>query len=156
MRRRDALTFCILGLALVSGRSAEPPAKPKLETFTGKVVKAADVLKQQGIELDPDAAPNWLVLQTADGKAHPIVKDIGGRMFYHDPALLGRDYEIQGRILPGTPLLQVVQVAGLKAGKRYDIYYWCEVCAIKRHALEKTGVCECCGGPMERREVELK
>jgi len=34
------------------------------------------------------------------------------------------------------------------------VYYWCETCAIRRDYPEK-GVCECCGGPMELREVPL-
>ena len=153
-----------LGLCLATGclLAAEPPekrpAKPeevKLETFKGKVVPLADLLKKFGAELDAEAAPHWLALQMDDGKIYPLIKDAGGQTFYHVPRLLHRPIQIQGRVFPGTQLLQVVQVHTLKEGKLHEVYYWCEVCSIKRFSLEKNNVCECCGGPMELREVSV-
>ncbi len=35
----------------------------------------------------------------------------------------------------------------------HDIYYWCDICAIKRFEKKE---CECCGAPMELREVKVK
>jgi hypothetical protein len=74
-------------------------------------------------------------------------------MFFTDKRLLNRPMQLQGRVVPGTPLLQLTQVQSLKDGKLHDVYYWCDVCAIRRSSLEKTGICECCGGPMELKEV---
>jgi hypothetical protein len=134
---------------------AQAPAradKPKVETFRGKVVAFADVFKQLGIEPDADAGP-LLGFESEDGKKFVLVKDIGSRMFFTDKRLLNRPMQLQGRVVPGTPLLQLTQVQSLKDGKLHDVYYWCDVCAIRRSSLEKTGICECCGGPMELKEV---
>ena len=39
----------------------------KVETFTGKVVRLADVLNKEGVKLDVEAAPHWLALVTEAG-----------------------------------------------------------------------------------------
>jgi hypothetical protein len=165
--RQTCLGFGLALLSLSAGAArGEQPAdsvKPKLETLQGQVVPhdkqvtvPAAQLKQLGLELDPDAGSRWLALQTDDGKQYPLLQDAGSRMYYRDKTLLNRPMQIQGRLVPGTALLQVLQAHSLKEGKPHEIYYWCEICSIKRFSLEKTGVCECCGGPMELREVLLR
>ena len=59
---------------------------------------------------------------------------------------------LTGRLLPGSQLLQVVEVHSVRNGQLHEVYYWCDVCAIKR--FEKK-TCECCLGPMELREVPV-
>lgn len=143
--------FLLLGA--VPGKPAGEGDKLKVEVFRGKVVPLGDILKKYGSELEPDAAPHWLALQTDDGKLYPLIHDAGGRTFYRDKRLLNRPMQIHGRLLPGSQLLQVLQVHSMKDGRIHEVYYWCEVCSIKRFSLEKSGICECCGGPMEFREV---
>ncbi len=147
----------LLLLCSASWACAEEPRgkELKLETFRGKVVPLADLLKKQGVELDPDAAATWFALQTDDGKLYPLVKDNISRLFFTDKAMLNRPMQLEGRILPGTQFLQAVKVLSLKDGKPHEVYYWCEICAIRRLSLEKSGVCECCGGQMDRRELPV-
>jgi hypothetical protein len=121
--------------------------------FTGKVLPLADVLKSADIKLDPEAAPHWLGLVTSDGKVYPLIRDGGAKMFFTDPKVRNEPMRITGRLFADSHLLQVLNVHSVKNGKLHDIYYWCEVCAIRRNA---GGVCECCGGPMELRELPLK
>ncbi|MCS6850593.1 MAG: hypothetical protein NZ700_05425 [Gemmataceae bacterium] len=145
-----------VGWALLVGLGpvmlAAAPGDPPLQTFTGKVVRLAEWVEKHGGKLDADAAPVWLALATDDGRLYPLVKDAGSRMFFTDPALLNRPMRLTGRLLPGSPLLQVLQVHSIVRGQVHEVYYWCDICAIKR--FEKMA-CECCGGPMELREVPL-
>ena len=141
-----ALLFA-LGPFLFAPTSAAPPKAPS--QFTGKVVPLKDLLEKGGSRLDRDAAPFWLALVADDGKVHPIIKDDGGRRFFKDARLQNRPVQITGRLFGDTGLLQVVSVHGLKDGKPTELYYWCDICAIKRHELM---TCECCGGPMELKE----
>lgn len=151
MRQTWPLLIVALGVAAAA---AEPkPAPPKEEVFRGKVVPLTTVLKRLDIELDPDAAPFWLALEAEGGKVYPLIKDAGGRTFYHDKRLIGQTVQLRGRVIPGTQLMQVLQVFTLKNGKVHEAFYWCEVCAIKRYSLEPNGNCDCCGAPMEFREV---
>jgi hypothetical protein len=150
MLRRVLLLF--VATVALAPLLADAP-KPRVGTFTGKVVRLADVVAKAGTRLDADAAPFWLALATDDGKLLPLVKDGGARLFFKDAALLDRPMRLTGQLLPGTPLLRVTAVHSLKAGQPHQIHYWCDICSIERG--EKM-ICECCGGPMELREEAAK
>src|SRR5262249_32128107 len=97
----------------------------------------------------PDAAH---VLVGDDGKLYPLVKDAGARLFAKDKRLLGRPMRLTGRLDPKSKMLQVVNVHSLKNGVLHDVYYWCDICTIKSF---ENAICDCCGGPVELREVKL-
>ena len=74
-------------------------------------------------------------------------------MFFVDRRLLNRPMRLTARTLPGSQLLEVLEVHSYLQGELHEVYYWCDVCSIKRLENKK---CECCGGPMELREVPVK
>ena len=131
-----------------------PPAGSKTEVLQGKVVPLADLLEKGGSRLDPEAAPYWLALVTDDGKVYPLIRDDNARLFFKDARLLNRPMRIAGQLFRDTDLLQVLGVNSVVKGELREIYYWCDVCSIRRN--EKMERCECCGGPMELREVPVK
>jgi hypothetical protein len=157
LSKRVALVVFCLGLAFLVVNPAKPHAeaeKGKNETFKGKVTTLASVLEKAGARLDADAAPYSLVLVTEDGKIYPLVKDDGSRLFFKDSRLLNRPMRLTGRLVPKSELLQVVAVQSYnKKNELCDVYYWCDICSIRRG--EKM-TCECCGGPMELREEPVK
>jgi hypothetical protein len=148
MLPRAAVLAALVPAALLLNAPAAEPGKPAV--FTGKVVPVKDLVEKSGGKLDSDAAP-FLVALVVDGKLYPILKDDGGRRFFKDERLLNREYRITGRLVGGT-FLQVISVQSLKDGRPHDIYYWCDICSIRRN--EKND-CECCGGPTELREEPL-
>jgi hypothetical protein len=150
--RRLAILFT-LAIALVPLAARGQNDAAKLEFFTGKVVPLAALLDKEGVKLDGDATLYWLALVTDEGRVHPIIKDSVGRMFYKDKQLHNRPMRITGRVIPKSDLLQAINVHSLKNGVLHDVYYWCEVCIIR--GLE-AGVCDCCGAPMEFREIPVK
>jgi hypothetical protein len=144
---------CVLGLSpWLAGAADTKTPSPAAKYFKGEVVPLADVIAKTGSRLDPDAAPYWLAL-VSEGAIYPLVKDSGARMFFQDPALLKRPMRLTGRLLPGSQLLQVTAVHSYLDGELHEVYYWCDICSIRRSA--KT-VCECCGGPMELRFEPVK
>jgi hypothetical protein len=142
-----ALAFALSPFVLAPGDAAPTPVPA--EYFKGKVVPLAGLLEKFGSRLDPDAAPHWLALVTADGKTYPLIQDDGARMFFKDSRLLDRPMRLTARRFQDTHLLQVVEVHSYHKGELYQVYYWCDVCSIKRYEKQP---CECCGGPMELRE----
>jgi hypothetical protein len=154
--RRLILT---VGLALTVGLSpllvslGTPPETDKIEVLKGKVVPLADLVEKIGSKLDSDAAPHWLALVTEDAKVYPLIKDDGSRLFFKDADLLKRPVQLGGHLLPGSQLLQVVTVHSIVKGQLHEVYYWCDICNIRRG--EKM-TCECCGGPMVRHEDPVK
>ena len=149
---KRAFTLLALGLARLPAWAARPAVK--VETFKGKVVPLADLLAKSDAKLDADAAPYWLALQTDDGKVYPLVKDAMSRLFFKDKALLNRAMQLTGQFVPGSTLLRVNSVHSVRKGELFEVYYWCEICAIRRGELEE--MCECCGGPMELKEEAVK
>jgi hypothetical protein len=141
-----------IGLAPLYLTHAED-APLKTEYFNGKVAPLADVLKKQGVKLDADAAPTSLALVTDDNKIYPLIKDDASRMLYKDAQLLNRPVRLTGRLVPGSGLLQVVNIHTFVEGKLHSVYYWCDICTIKTY---EPGICACCGAPMEFREVPIK
>src|SRR5262249_54907752 len=150
---RSALVPGVAAGVLISEGS---PASAKDEApaqFSGKVIPLKDLLEKAGSKLDADAEPFWLALVTAEGKIYPVIKDDGGRRFFKDEKLRNREVRITGKLVAGTDLLQVLSMVGLKNGKAFDLYYWCDICSIKRYEKMQ---CECCGGPMELRETPVE
>jgi hypothetical protein len=151
-RRRLGLAAAVL-LWLTPLFAAPPATPPKTADYDGKVVPLAAVLDKLGVRLDPDAAPSSLVLVADDGKVYSLVKDDGSRCFFTDERLRNRRMRLTARLLPEVGMLQVVQVHSYVNGQLSDLYYWCEVCSIRR---SEKGKCDCCGAPLELREVPLK
>jgi hypothetical protein len=146
------LLFAAGPLLLAQGQLGPAGNKRPLQ-LQGKVVPLKDLLEKIGSRLDADAAPYWLALVTDDGKIYPLIKDEGDRMFFTDPKTRNRPMRLTGRLFAGTDLLQVLDIHSIKDGKLCEIYYWCDICSIRRQV---GGICECCGGPMELREVPVK
>jgi hypothetical protein len=144
--------LAVLSALVTQATSAEP--ETKTVQLEGKVVPMAAILEKFGSRLDPEAAPHWLALVTNDGKTYPLIKDDGSRLFFADPRLQNRAMRISGRLFQDTHLLQVLSVNSVKNGQLYEVYYWCDICSIRRNELLKK--CDCCGGPMELREEPVK
>lgn len=130
-------------------------ARPEVEVseYRGKVVPLAGLAGKAGTKLDIDAAPTSLVLAGDDGKVWLLLKDGGSRMFFQDQSLLNRPMRLTGRPLPGSQILRVMVVHSLVNGQLHEVYYWCNICAIRR---SEKAICECCGGPMDLKEEPLK
>ena len=149
----SAVLVC-LAISLPHFAPSAAPDPAKNEHFKGKVVTLASVLEKAGARLDADAAPVSLVLVSDAGKIFPLVKDDGSRLFFKDDRLLNRPMELTGRLVPKSEFLQVVAVHSFnKKDELCEVYYWCDICSIRRGEKMK---CECCGGPMELREEPVK
>jgi len=131
--------------------ASQDDAEPKFETIrlTGKVVWIADALERRyNIRTGPEAAERVLALENDEG-LFPLVEDVRGRAFRKDERLRGIDVELLVRRYEGSPMVQVIRVFALRDGKKYELDYWCDICAI---AMFEIKPCECCQGPVRLRE----
>jgi hypothetical protein len=147
------VVFALCAAPLVVAGGPGSPKAVQNQFYSGKVVTLASIVEKTGGKLDADASPYWLALTTEEGKVYPLVKDDGARMFFQDSRLLNRPMRLTGRFLPGSQLLQVVEVHSYHAKKLHEVFYWCGVCSIKRFEKKR---CDCCGGPMELREEPIE
>jgi hypothetical protein len=154
--KRRAGLLLALGFALLplcGGWAGADKSADKNEYYKGKVVPLAELLAKSNVKIDADAAPYLLVLQADDGKLYPLLKDDGSRMFFKDARLLNRPMRLTARLVPKSQFLQVINVHSLIKGKLHEVYYWCDICTIKRY---EAGACDCCGAPMDFREEAWK
>ena len=140
----------------VAAVTPAPKVKYQTKSVRGRVVWLNEALKRRyGIGTVPEAAQRVLALETAQGQLLPIVEDIRGRAFRKDPRLRKMDVELLVRQHTGSPLLQIIRVYAHEKGKKVEVDYWCEICAIAMYELKP---CDCCQGPIElrRRAVPVK
>jgi len=133
-----------------SGGKTRPAAKYTTELLEGRVVWLADALERRfGVKSVPEAQQRTLALESPDGALHPIVEDIRGRAFRVDKRLRSLDVQLVVRRYKGSPAVQVIRVYAVKKDGKYEIDYWCDICAIAMFELKD---CECCQGPVTLRE----
>jgi hypothetical protein len=137
-------------------KADEPTKGSDFETIAirGRVVWLADALKQRyGINTVPEAGERILALQTPDGQLHPIIEDTRGRAFRIDKRLRDADMELLVRRYAGSPMIQVIRVYAIKQDGKYELDYWCDVCAI---VMFQMGPCDCCQDDNRLRERRVK
>lgn len=120
------------------------------ESVRGRVGWLSEILSRRfAVESDPDVAEAYVALETNEGRILPLVKDDRGRGFWVDERIRDIQVELYVRRYQDSPLVQVIRVYTIKDGKRYEMDYWCDVCAIPMFELKP---CECCQGPTVIRE----
>ncbi len=140
-----------------SAAEADPPTHGSdYETISlrGRVVWLADALKERyGVKTVREAREQILALQTPDGQLHPVLEDTRGRAFRIDKRLRGIDMELLVRRYAGSPMIQVIRVYAIKKDGKYELDYWCDVCAIVMYQM---GPCACCQEPNRLRERRVE
>ena len=123
------------------------------KTLRGEVVWMADALERRfDVTTVPEAEDRILALETEDGALFPIVEDLRGRAFRKDDRLRDRPVELLVRQFKDSPMIQVVRLYALKEDGKYELDYWCDICAIAMFELK---ACDCCQGPIELRERKV-
>jgi hypothetical protein len=133
---------------------AEPPLTFKLDTIRGRVVYLAESMERRtGVPSVAEAKDRILALQTASGELIPLLEDVRARAFRRDQRLRNMDVELLVRRYSGSPVVQIIRVVEIAKDGRFEIDYWCQICAI---AMFEQKDCECCQEPNElrRRKAE--
>ena len=114
-----------------------------------------EALQQRyGVKTVAEAQQRVLALETREGKLHPLVEDVRGRAFRRDERLRNlKDVELLVRRFPDAPMVQIIRLYAHEKQTRFELDYWCEICAIAMFELK---ACDCCQGPIELRRRESK
>ena len=134
---------------LAGGWAGDRKKDDKNEFYQGNVVPLADILAKSKTQIDADAAPFLLVLQAEDGKLYPLIKNEGSCSTKTRSCSIAR---CGSRRIP-TRLFCKSSRCSLEKEKLHDLYYWCDICTIKRY---QAGICDCCGDLMVFREEPVK
>ena len=122
------------------GETQPPPFHT--ESVRGKVVWLGAGLKDLfQITTVPESQQSTLAIQTEQGHLLPLAEDLRGRSFRTDERLRGKQMELFVRRYGKHPFLQVLRIYELQDEKKYQVDYWCDVCAI---VMFEKGPCACC------------
>jgi hypothetical protein len=140
-------------LACAAAESPSAPGKPSQDSdFRGRVVcLAEEMAARHGADVPKDHPHQW-GFRTNDGRLLTLVRTKNTEAFFTDPRLRTRELIVRGRVFPGTQLLDAIPLRSVKDGVVHDLYYWCDICAIKGVT---PGECMCCQDPVELVEKPL-
>jgi hypothetical protein len=129
--------------------------EPVTASIRGRIVWLAEAQERlHGVKSVPEARENVIALETPDGELFPLVEDVRGRAFRRDERLRNlKDCELVVRRFSGSPMVQIIHVYSHEDDVKFELDYFCEICAITMFELKP---CDCCQGEIElrRREVE--
>lgn len=140
---RSGIGALVCAMLLVSLVHAADES-PSFETVTirGRVVYLGEVMEREtGVAVVPEAKERVLALRNSRGELTPLIEDLRTRAFRRDDRLRAMEVELLVRRYATSPAVQIIRVFEIAKDGRYEIDYWCNVCAIVM--FEKKD-CECC------------
>jgi hypothetical protein len=147
-RRLIFVAYALLVLGATSSAADDAKIaeskKPKFrtESVRGKVVWFGEALKDHfKISTVPESYERTLAIHTEQGHLLPLAEDLRGRSFRTDERLRDKPMELFVRRYEMHPMLQIIRVYEFKEQKKYQVDYWCDVCAI---VMFEKGFCACC------------
>jgi hypothetical protein len=162
MLRHAALAVLLAGAVEESPPGARAPGalpqgKPEPVPFDerGRLVCLLEEMKDaHKLEINPIHA--HLVGFRVEAKDPPggvryytVLRTKLAEAFFVDRRYQGRELRVRGKVFPSTALLEVTKFQWYRDGTLTDVYYWCEICAIKSFDPE---ICACCQAKVEFRE----
>ncbi|MBY0586452.1 hypothetical protein K2X85_04705 [bacterium] len=133
----------------VADPSQPPVAEGVIEVDGQAVYLGPSIKKRLGREMLDPALDDVVAIETESGKLYPLMPTESGLFFYRDEQVRQRPMRVKGRWHEDLRMLEVIDRFSLVDGKPNEVYYWCEICAIQMYHLKE---CDCCQGPIERRE----
>jgi hypothetical protein len=90
--------------------------------------------------------------KTVDGIFYTLLRTKLSEALFVDKRLGEKELILRGHVLPKTQMFEMTGMKSVRNGAINDLYYYCEVCAIKTLA---PGPCMCCQGPVKLVEKPL-
>jgi hypothetical protein len=133
-----------------SGGPAEE--NPRSVQMRGRVVCLAEEMHRALGALLPTRHEHLWGFKAEDGSCYTLLRSRYSEAIFLDERLRAKDLAIKARLFPRSHVIEVSVIRSLRDRKVMDLYYYCDVCAIKAVSPEP---CACCQGPMELREEPL-
>jgi hypothetical protein len=145
------ISAAALSLPAAAKENSEQAAEPKTLMLRGRVFCLTEELERR-YQILPECQTRGHIysLKTEDGKFHPFLPTDTAAAIWMDERFRERELQVTARIFPECSFMEVIKLQSWRGGTLYDLYYYCDVCAISTH---KPGPCECCQDPVQFRET---
>ena len=91
--------------------------------------------------------------KTTNGIYDTLLRTKLSEALFADQRLREKELLLTGNVLPKSQIYDVTKMKSIRNGVLYDLYYYCEICAIKTVA---PGPCVCCQTPVELVEKPIE
>ena len=134
-----------------SGRH-KPHAASREAELQGKVVCLAEEM-HRAYQIDlPTNHEHIYGFKTTNGVYYTLLRTKLSEALFADQRLREKELLLTGNILPKSQIFDVTKMKSIRNGRVYDLYYYCDICAIRTVA---PGPCVCCQAPVELVEQPL-
>jgi hypothetical protein len=91
--------------------------------------------------------------RTTNGVYYTLLLTKLSEALFADERVREKELLLTGNVLPKSQILDVTAMKSIRNGVVYDLYYYCDICAIRTVA---PGPCVCCQAPVELVEKPFK
>jgi len=118
----------------------------KDEKLVSKPAANDPTVEFQGKLVAPTTPRETLKFKTESGSTYALISNRLSSALFIDTNLQSKVLLLKGRVSPKTRSFEVTgNFRSVRDGKIYDLYYYCDVCAIKG---SEPGLCMCCREPV--------
>ena len=90
--------------------------------------------------------------KTTNGIYYTLLRTKLSEALFADARVRDKELLLTGNLLPKSQIFDVTKMKSIRNGVVYDLYYYCDICAIRTIA---PGPCVCCQAPVELVEKPL-
>jgi hypothetical protein len=141
--------FAAILLVLISPQDREKPAAFEEK---GRLVCLIEEMKEK-YEAKASPIHEHLAGYRVEGEKpryYTLYRNALSEALFVDKRFKERELRLTGRVFPSSSVLEVSRFQWYRDGKLFDVYYWCEVCAIRG---VDPSFCACCQEKVELREA---
>lgn len=149
----DAILGLFVSALLVAAGEPKPAGLPQAVELRGRVVCLAEEMHRLHDAPLPTNHEHLWGFQAADRRLYTLLRGRYSEAIFLDERVRQKELLVKARLFPETRILEITGIRSIKDGVVQDLYYYCEICAIKGVSPE---ICACCQGPVELVEKPLK
>lgn len=138
---------------MVGAGESKSTALPQAVELRGRVVCVAEEMHRLHDTPLPTNHEHLWGFQATDRKLYTLLRGKYSDAIFLDERVRQKELLIKARLFPDTQILEITNLRSIKDGVVQDLYYYCDICAIKGVSPE---TCACCQGPVELVEKPLK
>jgi hypothetical protein len=117
---------------------------PRDVELRGRIVCLPEALHERYHTDLPANHQHLYSLKTTDGAFYTLLRTKLSEALFVDEQVRRKELILTGRVFPKTQVFEMTGMKSVRNGVVCDLYYYCDICAIKTLA---PGPCMCCQGP---------
>ena len=137
----------------VSSGQINRPARTQEMEHRGKVVCLPEEMHRLYQTDLPTDHEHIYGFKTTNGVYYTLLRTKLSEALFADQRVREKELLLTGNVLPKSQILDVTAMKSVRNGVVYDLYYYCDICAIRTVA---PGPCLCCQAPVELVEKPLE